>query len=222
MEDEAFFLIQCGQCAGVFAVCARDYVGQGLCSEACRRTSRREAHRKHRRSPEGLGDHRDRNQEYRFRRQKRGRVMDVRSNSLAGEAESCVREAGVASMEDATTCVAESKHDDAGTTDGNAGSEAVGDADPSDGGSGRTAPGSAGAGTRDASESGGYAAGGACSLAPDAARRCIVCRRLGDVFRPAPVRRARRGSPERALRRGSRRPRPPGSRAATIVPRSIR
>jgi hypothetical protein len=184
VDEEVFFLIQCGECATLFSVCAGDYAGQGLCGEACRKASLRRARMEHQRSPEGRDDHRDRNREYRIRRRKRGRVMDVRSNSLAVEAESCVREAGVASMEDATTSVAESKHDDAGTTDGDAGSEADGDADPGDGGTGRAAPSSAGAGTRDASESGGDASGGVCSLAPDAARRCIVCRRLGDVFRP--------------------------------------
>ena len=157
--EQAFFLIQCGECAALFSVCAEDYVGQGLCSETCRRTARRTAHRKHRRSPEGLGDHRDRNQEYRLRRKKRCRVMDARSNSLAGEAESCVREAGVVSIEDATPCDAGSKHDDAGTTDVDVGSEAVGDAGPGDGGSGRGAPGTTGAGTREASESGGDASG---------------------------------------------------------------
>ena len=57
MEAGAFFLVGCGQCGGLFALCEAHYAGQSLCGDACRRASQRAARRKHQRSPEGYADH---------------------------------------------------------------------------------------------------------------------------------------------------------------------
>lgn len=66
----------------VFYLCARCDHGQRYCSDRCRQKARRQqqraANRRHQQSPEGRLDHRDRQREYRRRRQA-ARVTDQRS-----------------------------------------------------------------------------------------------------------------------------------------------
>ena len=72
-------------CGQVFWICRRCDRGQQYCSQLCRqqacRQQRRLANRRHQQSPEGRQDHRDRQREYRRRRQGT-RVTDVPSRVL--------------------------------------------------------------------------------------------------------------------------------------------
>jgi hypothetical protein len=72
------------ECGAVFWICQCCYRGQRYCSQRCRaksrRQQRREANRRHQKSPEGRLDHRDRQREYRLRRA-RARVTDHTSNA---------------------------------------------------------------------------------------------------------------------------------------------
>ena len=66
---EPLIEIRCGECSRVFHVCGPDYRNQRYCTDACRQRGRRrqvrEARRRHRQSPEGRADHRDRMRAYR-------------------------------------------------------------------------------------------------------------------------------------------------------------
>jgi hypothetical protein len=77
---ESWRLAGCPRCQRVFAICSRCdrghvYCGR-LCSEGARCDSLRRARRRHRRSPEGRLDHRDRERERRRRRRLEARVGD--------------------------------------------------------------------------------------------------------------------------------------------------
>jgi hypothetical protein len=77
---ESWRLAGCPRCQRVFAICShcdRGHVYCGrLCSEGARCDSLRRARRRHRRSPEGRLDHRDRERERRRRRRLAARVGD--------------------------------------------------------------------------------------------------------------------------------------------------
>jgi hypothetical protein len=77
---ESWRLAGCPRCLRVFAICShcdRGHVYCGpSCSEGARRDSLRRARRRHRRSPEGRLDHRDRGRERRQRRRLEARVGD--------------------------------------------------------------------------------------------------------------------------------------------------
>ncbi len=75
-------------CAVLFYICSHCDRGQRYCSVECsavaRRRQRREANRRHQRSPEGRLDHQDRQREYRRRRAQRAsqaRVTDQGSQT---------------------------------------------------------------------------------------------------------------------------------------------
>ena len=209
MDPEVFFLLRCGECMGLFAMCARHYCGQSLCGPDCKRASRRRAHRKHRHSEEGRADHRDRNRAHRQRRLAARRVMDVPSSNLPFGDISCPRGDEPGSTEDTEHRVAGSKHDDTREPVGDDGPESAHDADLDDGRAGRADAGGAGSDGAGPPARGGDASGGPCALAPADAHRCRVCRRQGEFFRPAPLRRARRGGAQPSLRGLGRAPRPP-------------
>jgi hypothetical protein len=77
---ESWRLAGCPRCQRLFAICShcdRGHVYCGrLCSESARRDSLRRARRRHRRSPEGRLDHRDRERDRRRRRCFEARVGD--------------------------------------------------------------------------------------------------------------------------------------------------
>ena len=78
-------------CHAVFFLCPRCDRGQRYCSLTCREQARlrqrRRANRRHQQSPEGRLDHRDRQREYRQRRE-HARVTDQGSLSLTCSASS--------------------------------------------------------------------------------------------------------------------------------------
>lgn len=82
--------VRCGECVRLFYVCGPCDLGQGYCSESCRRKSRvricREANARHQKTEHGRLDHRDRNREYRARL--KSRVTDPSSRELAQSAKS--------------------------------------------------------------------------------------------------------------------------------------
>jgi hypothetical protein len=71
------------QCRLLFFVCSHCYRGQRYCSLACRLASRveqlRVANRRHRQSPEGREDQRDRQREYRRRQADRARAWSEKT-----------------------------------------------------------------------------------------------------------------------------------------------
>ena len=77
---ESWRLAGCPRCQRLFAICShcdRGHVYCGLlCSQSARRDSLRRARRRHRRSPEGRLDHRDRERGRRRRRYLEARVGD--------------------------------------------------------------------------------------------------------------------------------------------------
>ena len=90
-------------CRAVFFLCSHCDRGQRYCSLACRNQARldqrRRANRRHQNSPEGRGDHCDRQREYRQRRAQ-ARVTDqsslsisFRASSECGRVEATVRDA---------------------------------------------------------------------------------------------------------------------------------
>ncbi len=84
---ESLRLARCPRCQRLFAICShcdRGHVYCGpSCSEGARRDSLRRARRRHRRSPEGRLDHRDRERERRIRRRLfQARVGDHPSATL--------------------------------------------------------------------------------------------------------------------------------------------
>lgn len=82
--------ISCKFCHERFYICSRCYRGQEYCGKVCgeqaRRRQLREANRRHRQSPEGQADHRDRQRAYRECRRLRASVLDQSSNSTADDA----------------------------------------------------------------------------------------------------------------------------------------
>ena len=210
-DPEVSFLVRCPGCGVVFAVCARCYVGQRLCGEACREAGKRGARRRDQRSVEGAADHRDRNRAYRVRRHERGRVMDVPPVNLAAEASVAARDDGPVSKEDSARRVAESNDHGRATTGGSSGSDAVRDADRGDGGAGRDPSGSSRPDGPSAPARSGDVPRGARALAPQASDGCIVCGRRGQFFCVAPLHGSRRRlGPSLPRRRRSPRMRLPG------------
>lgn len=80
-EAETARQVRCPRCHTVFAICSHCDRGQVYCGVSCsapaRRDSLRRARRRHRQSPEGRLDHRDRERDRRRRRRlERARVGD--------------------------------------------------------------------------------------------------------------------------------------------------
>jgi hypothetical protein len=81
---EPLLELRCGDCGALFYLCLSCYRGQRFCDDGCRRPARqrqrRAANRRHRRSPEGRLDARDRKRRQRDRdRARRASVTDPRS-----------------------------------------------------------------------------------------------------------------------------------------------
>ncbi len=194
--------IRCAGCAVIFYVCEHDYRGQIYGSEGCHREARRSANARHQASPEGRLDHRDAMRSHRDRiRGGATPVTDTRSDNLAAEPMSCVRDDASASVMGAHAVGAEST-DDATIHSDDAASTAR-DAAPRDGGERR----------RDAGAPGLYDRESHSRRSGARAVCCIVCRRPGFLIRDPDDRRPRLRNEEREQRRRGRVPRPPSARS---------
>jgi hypothetical protein len=78
--------VRCGECRRLFVICRPCDHGRVYCDDACRSQSRRRIVRacraRHRRSPDGRADHRDRQRAYR-RQVRADRVVDPGAQKLA-------------------------------------------------------------------------------------------------------------------------------------------
>jgi hypothetical protein len=102
---DVFVRICCAGCSGVFYFCESDYRGHIYCGEGCQGAAVRESKARHQRSREGRLDHAARNADYRAQRKI---VTDTRSDNLASEASSCVRDDASATAMGAHAVAAES------------------------------------------------------------------------------------------------------------------
>jgi len=88
---EPLLELRCGDCGALFYLCQSCYRGQRFCDDGCRRPARRRqrraANRRHRHTPEGRLDARDRKRRQRDRdRARRTSVTDPRSPTLSPSA----------------------------------------------------------------------------------------------------------------------------------------
>lgn len=196
----------------IFYVCEADYRGQMYGSERCRRRGRRSANARHQASPEGRLDHRDAMRAHRSRSEAPTvPVTDNRSNNLAAEVSSCVRDDVAASAMGDHAFAAESMDD--GTNHSDDAAPATRYATPGDGGETRADAGDPGTDDGGPPAGRGHAAGGAtAAVAPADALCCVVCGRGGVFIRDAEARRARVRHKDGPLRRRGRVPRPPSAR----------
>ena len=115
MEDvDVLVRIRCAGCSGIFYLCESAYRGQLYCGEGCQRGAARESKARHQRSREGRLDHAARNADYHVRLKF---VMDTRSDNLASESSSCLRDDASASAMGAHAVAAESTDDGANQSD---------------------------------------------------------------------------------------------------------
>ena len=95
VSGDDFLVGSCPWCGTVFAICRPCYRGHRYCGPACSLAARTQsverARRRHRQSPEGRADHRDRERDRRRRRQA-GRVEDQGSPIIADTASLTVPE----------------------------------------------------------------------------------------------------------------------------------
>jgi len=104
-EVDVFVRVRCAGCARLVDFCESDYRGHEYCGAACRGDAQRESKARHQRSRGGRFDHAARNVDYRARQRASmvpaKFVMDTRSDNLATEASSCVRDDASASAMEA-------------------------------------------------------------------------------------------------------------------------
>lgn len=186
----------------IFYVCEHDYRGQIYGSEGCHREARRLANARHQASPEGRLDHRDAMRSHRDRlRGGATPVTDTRSDKLAAEPMSCVRDDASASAMEAHAVAAEGTDDETSHSDDAA--STARNAAPRDGGERRRDAGAPGLCDRESpARRSGAGAGAAC---------CVVCRRPGLFILDPDGRRPRLRREDRAQRRRGRVPRPPSA-----------
>lgn len=192
----------------VFYVCEHDYRGQIYGSEGCHRDARRSANARHQASPEGRLDHRDAMRSHRDRiRAGTTPVTDTRSDNLAAEPMSCVRDDAFASAMEAHADVAESTDDATILSD-----DAVSTArDPAPRESRETRCGAGVLGPYGRQSPARHR--GAADVAYAGTVCCVVCRRLGLFILDPDDRRPRLRNEDRAQRRRGRVPRPPSARS---------
>lgn len=180
---DVFLLRACALCSSLFCICRRHDRGHAYCSPSCRSSGRRRSLRRARatyqRSPEGRADQRDRMRLW--RRQVRERVMDQGSEKLAQPGSVIVRVHACDSTVECSDMPAKQSDDRIDNCDDSPAGSA-----PADLGAQR--PRAAATSANDTDEPVGTASrtGVACGpwrLPGKAALRCIVCGRLGHLYR---------------------------------------
>jgi len=186
------------QCQILFGVCRSCYRGQWYCGPPCKTVARTESKRRERAryqaSPEGLLDHRDREQKRRDDTAELARVTDHSPSFLAPVASVCPPDAPPSPIPGEVVIVGEG-HDDETRTDFATDDDPGGDPHPGADGRRRGAQGGLAAvllGATAAPASATGAARGDGSVASGAGARCRFCARRGLVVGAWPRRGSRR------------------------------